>query len=482
LPDIRRFCVRIVVSNRSDIGALSAREVVREIKLRTFSCSEVSDHFIERLGETKSLNAIAYLNREDVSLAARELDKRLDNGEDLPLLGLPLSIKDSIAVKGWPWRSGSIARENVVAQEDATVVRRLRDAGALLLCKSTTPEYTWSVETDSVLHGATLNPYNTQKTSGGSSGGEAVIHAIGGAPAGLGSDGFNSIRVPAHFCGTTGLRPTSGVIPETGVWPTTRASGMMDISTIGPMARFADDLDLLLDFIEGPDGLDPFVHPLGSRPRLGSLRGATVGFWPTHAIDPASHETSAAVHLAADVLKDLGATIREIPAWPLGGVIDLAFRLMAPDGGRRATRDVQSARGRHSSHFSFLLKQLKSQELSASQYLAAVDQLIEVRTQVRQSLEDCDLVICPVTSGTAPTHSSSVIDGMPGLSVEGYAYSFVVAIAGVPSVSVPILLSSSGMPIGVQVVSSPHFDRVAVGAAAAIQGTLGLLPHPTIKA
>lgn len=462
------------------LNDLSCRQILTGLSSGSFTSRDIVDTYLERIESTAYLNAVAFIDPSAVRAAAEEADKRRSAGEDAPLLGLPLSIKDSIAVKEWPWRSGSFARENVVAHSDATAVARLREAGAIFLCKTTTPEYTWSVETESALHGVTRNPYDTNRTSGGSSGGEAVLHAIGGAPAGLGSDGLNSIRVPAHFCGTTGLRPSTGVVPETGVWPTTRETGLMDTSTIGPMAKFADDLDLLLDIIAGPDGHDPFTHPLGDLGRR-PVSGLKVGFWKSHSVSPADREIQDAVMTAANVLSRAGAIVNEMDPLPIQDSVEIAFSIMAPDGGERVRSDVATAQGRHSPSFAVLIEQLRNQGLTMTQYLSMVSRWKALRAEIRTRLGNFDVVLAPVAAHCAPKHLASLAEGESGLDVASYSYSFGIALAGVPSVSLPIALSDAGLPLGIQIMSSSHHDRVAVGVAAALQEEIGPLRGPLLE-
>ena len=450
----------------------SCIEIISGLRKKEFSSLEITEHFLQKISTNEKLNAAAFINEEDVRQAARDADVRLAKGDRAPLLGLPLSIKDSIAVKNWPWRSGSFARENVIAQEDATAVARLRAAGAHFLCKTTVPEYTWSVETESAITGRTDNPFDTERTSGGSSGGEAVLHAVGGAPAGLGSDGLNSIRVPAHYCGTAGLRPTAGIVPETGAWPTTRTSGLMDISTIGPMARSAADLAMLITTIEGYDGIDPFAHTLGNQKAFEKYDEVNIGYFLSHPIAPASDDTQTAVKLAAGVLKALGAKTQEISPWPIEQSVSLAFRLMAPDGGKQVRADVAAAQGRHSQSFAVLIEQLRSQKLDIDEYLNAVSEFKAFRSLLRSAFNKFDAIILPVAADSAPRHLASLASDESGLSIDEYSYSFAVALAGLPSVAVPVLKDRTGLPTGVQIVCKPHFDLVAIDFATKIQEAL----------
>ncbi len=172
-----------------------------------------------------------------------------------------MTIKDSIDVAGMPCTGGSYARIGFVPAADATVVARLRDAGAIVLAKTNVPEYSSAYETDNVLHGRTVHPLDATRTPGGSSGGEGALAGADASALGIGTDGGGSIRVPAHYCGVVGLRPTVGRVPDTGLWPSTRAGGYMDLFCVGPLARYVEDIALVLPVISGPDGVDPYAVP-----------------------------------------------------------------------------------------------------------------------------------------------------------------------------------------------------------------------------
>src|SRR5262249_25572051 len=154
-----------------------------------------------------------------------EADAALRAGERRPLLGLPVTVKDNLAAVGMPWTTGSVARAGVMPDADSTAVARLRAARAIVVAKTNVPEYTWACETENALHGRTVNPFDPARTPGGSSGGEAALIGAGASIFGIGTDGGGSIRVPCHYCGIVGLRPTAGLVAETGCWPSTRDTG-----------------------------------------------------------------------------------------------------------------------------------------------------------------------------------------------------------------------------------------------------------------
>ena len=176
--------------------------------------------------------------------------------------------------------------------------------------KTNVPEYTWSYETENALFGRTVHPADPARTPGGSSGGEAAVLGADASLVGIGSDGGGSIRVPCHYCGIVGLRPTAGLVPETGVWPPTRNTGMVDMNSVGPMARFVEDLALLLPVIAGADGVDPFVHGMSVEPPSSiDVRGLRVGFYDDDRFVTPDAATKAAVRAAADALADGGCAV-----------------------------------------------------------------------------------------------------------------------------------------------------------------------------
>ena len=330
-------------------GEPTAVELLALLRRRELSARELAEERLARVEAADgAFNAVADLDAEATLAEADAADRRLAAGETGALLGLPLSIKDSIAVAGRPCRSGSWARADHVPDADATVVARVKAAGAVVLCKTTLPEYTWSAETESALHGRTRNPYDLERTSGGSSGGEAVLHAVDASPLGIGSDGLCSIRVPCHFCGTVGLRPTVGLVPETGVWPTTKDTGMLDMSTLGPMGRAMEDVELLLHVIAGPDDVDPLVgaSPIGD-PRSVDPASLRIGLYTGVPGIPTTPGTRAAIEHAGTTLESLGARMEEVEPPSLADAVDLGFAMMAADGGAQARADLAAAEGRH---------------------------------------------------------------------------------------------------------------------------------------
>jgi Asp-tRNA(Asn)/Glu-tRNA(Gln) amidotransferase A subunit family amidase len=235
-----------------DLCFLSAREIAALIRRKKVSALEVAQAHLDRIDRLNpKLNAFVDCQAERVLEQARAADKALTRGDELgPLHGVPVSVKSSIDVRGHRCEAGSQLRKGHVADQDAPLVARLRARGAVILGVTNTPELLMAWETDNLLYGRTNNPWDLRRTAGGSSGGEAAAIASGMAAAGVGSDGGGSIRVPAHFCGICGLKPTPGRIPSTGHYPKPGGPFAL-LGVVGPMARTIEDVRVMFEVMAG---------------------------------------------------------------------------------------------------------------------------------------------------------------------------------------------------------------------------------------
>lgn len=416
-----------------------------------------------------SLGAVVAGDPERALREAAEADAARRRGEERALLGLPITVKDNLDVEGLRTAAGSAARPDHVAAEDATAVRRLRLAGAIVVAKTNLPEASSDYETENAVFGRTVHPLDPARTPGGSSGGEAALIAAGASLAGVGTDGGGSIRVPSHYCGIPGLRPTVGRVPETGQWPPTRASGMGDLSCVGPMARRVADLGLLLEVMAGPDGVDPYAVPVPlGRPaevEVGTLRVAWYGEDPGF---PVSGGTRAAVAAAAAALAELGCEVEEVAAPPAAEATELFFAAVGGDGGAHLLEHCGHG-GPHTEQFRALLESFPSVPPSAGQFFALQRRVFELRERIRAWVGGHDVVVCPVVAGPAPRHGEPPGPAAPGGDrYAAFNYVHTYALAGMPAASVPAG-TESGLPIGVQVVGRPWREDVVLATAEALE-------------
>jgi Asp-tRNA(Asn)/Glu-tRNA(Gln) amidotransferase A subunit family amidase len=361
-----------------------------------------------------------------------------------------------------------------VPDVDATVVSRLRAAGAIVLAKTNVPEYSSAYETDNALHGRTVHPLDPSRTPGGSSGGEAALAAADATPLGIGTDGGGSIRVPSHYCGVVGLRPTVGRVPDTGTWPATRASGYMDLFCVGPIARYVEDIGLVLPLISGPDWIDPYAvpAPLGD-PRAVEVRGLTVGLFADDPRLSVSGGTLAALSRAAGVLRERGMRVLEVSAPWEEDPTELFFDCVAADGGELVRADLAPAEGRHHPLMAGLLEAVGSVRMSAADWFGVQRRVFALRAAVRALASSVDVLLCPVVAGPAPRHGEPPGDLPVSEYGEYRAFDYVhlMALGGLPAASVPVG-SEDGLPIGVQVAAAPYREDLVLAVAAALEAAL----------
>src|SRR5437870_6977577 len=292
----------------TELNFLPAVSIADKIRRKELSPVEVIEIHLSRIEELNpKLNAFVQVDAEGARQQARAAQDALMLGDPVgPLHGVPISIKSSIEVAGFCWEAGTKLRAGCVGSQDAPLVQRLRNAGAIVLGVTNTPELLMAWETDNLLYGRTNNPWDLTRTPGGSSGGEAAAIASGMSAAGVGSDGGGSIRVPAHFSGICGLKPTPGRIPATGHFPNSVGPFAL-IGVVGPMARTVADLKVLFEVMQGPDIGDPSAVSVPVRwPSHAELKGIRIGYFEDDGRTPVTADTRAAVRTAAEALTRAG--------------------------------------------------------------------------------------------------------------------------------------------------------------------------------
>jgi len=337
---------------------LSATEMAEQVRLKKLSPVELLDAHLARIEALNpKLNAFVQLDTERARRQAQAAEAAVMRGEGVgPLHGVPISIKSSIEVAGLRCEVGTRLRAGLVASRDAPLVSRLRAAGAVVMGVTNTPELLMAWETDNLLYGRTNNPWDLQRTAGGSSGGEAAAIASGCSAGGVGSDGGGSIRVPAHFSGICGLKPTPGCIPSTGHFPNSVGPFAL-LGVVGPMARTIADLQALFEVMAGPDDGDPCAAPVPLRRiALEDLRKIQIGYFEDDGRTPVTPETRAAIRTAAESLDR--ASFQVYPFLPDG--LELArqlwWKLFGIAGGMLLGRLTKG----HESELSPILKEFSS--------------------------------------------------------------------------------------------------------------------------
>ena len=454
----------------------SATDLAKAIRAKEVSSQEVVDAHLERVeGVNPQLNAVVQLTADAARRQAREADQALARGEVRgPLHGLPMTIKDSLDTAGVITTAGTLGRTSFVPARDATVVARLRAAGAILLGKTNTPELTLSSETDNLVYGRTNNPYDPSLIPGGSSGGAAAIVAAGGSPFDLGSDTGGSIRQPAHFCGIAGIKPTSGRVPRTGHIISFDMGALDALTQIGPMARFVQDLALILPVIAGVDWRDPATVPMPLGDSRGiNLKGLRAAFYTDNGVASPTPETVDVVSKAAAVLSDAGMSVEEDRPPGIAGVAGLWQQLAVADGGAWIRRLLQEA-GTTEVHPVLQSRFLSHEAISCAEFTALLTRRDRVRSAMIAFLERYDLIVCPVNAYPAMPH------GTTSHRSDGFTYTRIYNLTGWPVAVVRGGTSPEGLPIGLQIVARPWREDVALAVAQQVETALGGWQRPPI--
>jgi aspartyl-tRNA(Asn)/glutamyl-tRNA(Gln) amidotransferase subunit A len=416
-----------------------------------------------------ALNAFSLVDGDTALAAARASEERWQRGEPLGLAdGVPTSIKDLILTDGWPTLRGSllISPESSDWSEDAPSTARLRENGAVLFGKTTSPEFGWKGVTDSPRCGVTNNPWDPTKTPGGSSGGSAAAVAQGMGAWSVGTDGGGSVRIPAAFSGIVGLKPTYGAVP---IYP---ASPFGTLSHAGPMTRSVADAALMMDILSMPDARDwsALAPPRDSflAGLDGGVRGMRIAFSPDLGYGTNDPEVDAAVRRALEVLTALGADVEEINlGWsdPVDAYHVLWFSGAAkvveshgPGAIDKIDAKLRAALARHS-------------DFSASDFLDATAVRMKLGQEMGLLHQEYDVLVTP----TLPIPAfESGRDVPPGWHSEDWAswspYTYPFNLTQQPAVSVPCGFTSQGLPIGLQIVGPRHGDATVLRAAAAYEG------------
>ncbi|MCH8088566.1 MAG: amidase [Chloroflexi bacterium] len=450
----------------------SATALAQAIRHKEVSSTEVVEAHLRRIEEVNPrLNAVVLLTGDRALAEAREADAALARGEVKgPLHGVPMTIKDALDTEGVISTGGTLGRAAFVPKEDATVVKRLRDAGGIMLGKTNLPELSLFWECDNLIHGRCNNPYDLTRGPGGSSGGEAAIIAAGGSPFGIGSDAGGSIRQPAHYCGIAGIKPTSGCVPRTGHFRP--PGGIQDFrNQVGPLARFVEDLMLVLPIIAGPDSRDPAIvpGPLGD-PQSVDLKGLRVSFHTDNGIASPTPETAEAVRRAVQCLADAGAQVEESLPADIGQVPEIYGRLRRLSG-RSEIKQVLDAIGTREVH-PFTRKwqeSLADTSASAEEIFDCMAEWDAFRGSMLSYIQDYDVILSPVCAEPALPYGQTMdADKLPGFS-----YVTWYNLTGWPGVAVRGGTSPEGLPIDVQVGAGAWHDHVALAVARHIESALG---------
>jgi Asp-tRNA(Asn)/Glu-tRNA(Gln) amidotransferase A subunit family amidase len=441
----------------------SAAWMAQAIRQREMSAVELFDAHAARIGERDpQVNALVFPRLQEARAEAVEADAAHARGEHLgPLHGVPFTAKEAIAVAGMPAPNGSRLFADHVSDADAVPMRRLRDAGAILLGKTNVPEFCSHWDTYNELFGATVNPHDPTRSAGGSSGGEAAALASAMTPLGLGSDLGGSIRAPCHFCGLFGLKPGRDTVPWADHYPMVSGPGPRMMGSVGPMARCVDDLELAL----------AVLAPL--EPAVGAPTGVAV--FEEDGLQPVSAACREAVRQAAAALGDAGHDVVEARP-PAQAEVRAAYDVVLVN--EAAAGLLPGVAGREdelSPPIREIAAALRDYQPALGPYLEAFAQLVRLEAQADEWLERHGAALCPVAPDVAPPLRGSFgpVDGEPvrpggKLTLCTYANAL-----GLPAVSVPVMRTEAGLPVGVQLIGRRGHERALLALARELERALG---------
>lgn len=445
-----------------EITGLPVHELTNLIHKKSVSSYEVVSAFIRRIEIVNPrLNAVVAFRPEEALREAKKADEELSKGKSNGILhGIPCTIKDSFDTEGIISTGGTLGRSSFIPRKNATIVQRLKDAGAIIMGKTNTPEFTMSFFTENLVYGKTRNPYDLERSPGGSSGGAASIIAAGGSPFDIGSDTGGSIRFPAHCCGITGIKPTSGRVPRTG--HIVAYQGVPQSMThIGPLAKNVEDLNLLLKIISGVDNIDPYVYPV-PMPDYNNvdIKKLRMAFFVDNGLVKPSEDTFKTISKAAKIISDAGLNIVE--AIPKGIEESAVLRnyLLAGDWIKRMLDQYGTTKTTMDWVYGF-------QNPPTSEYAQLVEKTDNYRSSMLSFWSEYDVLICPVSPMPAPM-ADAKLD-----TAKYFSYTMAFNITGWPGVVIRGGTSAVGLPIGMQVVAPPWREDICLAVAKFLEKELG---------
>jgi Asp-tRNA(Asn)/Glu-tRNA(Gln) amidotransferase A subunit family amidase len=457
------------------LTGLSAAKAAELIRQKEISPVELLDAYLARIDQVgPAINAFATECFEKARKQARLAESAVvRGGVDAPLLGVPVTVKSCFDVEGLRCEAGSLLRQGHIPTSDAAVVTSLRRAGAIILGNTCTPEMLMAYDTESRLHGRTNNPWDAGRSAGGSSGGEAAAIAAGMSAAGIGSDGGGSIRVPAHFCGICGLKPTPGRISSRGHFP----PGLGPFSftgVVGPMARTIADLQLLLQALEGYDPGDAAAYAPGERESSKPVESLRIGFFEDNGIATPVPEIREAVQVAATTLAREGFYVEPIrPAWLMEACelwaaifIDAGAILLRPMVAQHEAEVSETLRD-------FLAFAAGRPPLTAERLLKTLLARDQLRLRVLAEMDEFPIILSPVCSIPAFKHSDGGwSNDRPACYPLTMTYCQPYNLLGNPAAVLPVS-HAGALPVGVQIAGRPYKDHEVLAVAEVLDRVFG---------
>lgn len=456
-----------------DLLSLSVADVAGLYSRQKLSPLDVTVAALDRIRDLNpQLNALCLVDEKSALAEARAAEKRWRAGKPKGLLdGIPVTVKDWFHVKGWPTRYGSALSSDKPQSEDSPCVARLRESGAVFLGKTTLPEYGHKGVTDSPLHGITRNPWDADKTCGGSSGGAAVCAATGMGLLHVGSDAGGSVRIPASFCGVAAFKPSPGIVPS---YPPSLFS---TLSAVGPIARSIDDCAWMMNVISGADGRDFHALPLEKTDFTDGLaqkpRKLKIAYAPTINDIRMNSDVAAVMKAQLPHLQKLGRV--DVIALDVPNLVDvfnkhwMAVASHMLKGYTAVQKKKTDPRLVHWAQ--------RGDALDLHDYLAAERARMDIGAYFKSLLDDYDILITPTTAMAAFDAGVNMPHGRDGELWDDWTpFTYGANLAKLPAASIPAGLTKSGLPVGLQVMAGYLKDNLVLQTAAALERMIDFKP------
>ncbi|MBM7365370.1 amidase [Gordonia hydrophobica] len=455
--------------NPLDLDIITAS---KQIDDRDLSPVDLVEACLDRVDRVKETNAFITVNADEARAVARACTDLIAAGYRIgPLHGIPIALKDNVGVAGQLTTAGSAVLADHRPTYDATVVRKLRAAGAIIIGKTNMHEFAWGGTSANPHYGSVKSPWDLSRMPGGSSGGSGVAVATGAGMAAVGTDTGGSVRLPSSLNGITGLRPTIGRVSNYGVIP---LAWTMD--TVGPMARSAQDCAILLDAFAGHDPNDPGsstapTEHYSAAVRHPSVAGLRIGLIDDYSLTHVQPSVGAAVEQALRTLLEQGAVQTAVQVPDIEGNISAQLTIEAAEPSTYHQRTLREQPQNYGDDVRLLLQ--TGELLPAVHYLQAQRYRAMLRTQMLAALERVDVIVCPTLPFTATPLGETTVEIDAGVPEDMLAaimqFTGLPSLTGLPAMSVPCGFDDAGLPIGLQLIGRPFAEASLLRVAAAFQ-------------
>ena len=461
---------------------MSAIELAEAIRRKKFSVTEIISAHLAQIHVTNpKINAMLACYNERALAQAKQADDALAKGQAKgALFGVPFTLKDFFETAGDVTTGGTLGLMRHISQHDATVAKRLKNAGAILLGKTNLPEWGLAADTDNLIIGKTVNPFDLNRSSGGSSGGEAAMIAAGGSAFGIGSDSGGSIRIPAHYCGIAGLRPCLGRIAKTG-FISGALKGPVTLGTIGPLARKVADLRLIMSLITGADDMDPAALPLAWPNNPTNFRHLKIAYFSENKVAKPTADTIDAIKVAVQIAKDEGATVVE-HCPPIENGLELCWQLIGAIGEQSYRRVLEKLGTQQIAPLTEKFLQIVAPYVcNLEQFFQRFAEWENYKNRLYEFMQPYDAIICPVTATPAIPKQHVLLDAENPQLLAGFSYCTSFSLVNFPVAVIRTNTSQEGLPIGVQIIAKPWREDMALNIAERLETQLGEWPRPTFR-